>query len=81
MGASNDRQSRDSIFSPLIMFFSPIIFFLFPPGPLLPEEKVPPVPGSAGPVWVVLPPPEHREGSLTAQLGLPRPVRPLMKEK
>lgn len=50
----------------------PLIFVLLPPGPLLPEEKIPPVPGAAGPVWVVLPPREHREGSLTPQLGLPK---------
>lgn len=55
--------------------------FFSPPGPLLPEEEVPPVPGAAGLVWLVLPPPEHREGSLTPQPGLPRPVCPLMKEK
>lgn len=64
-----------------IPIFFPINFVLLPPGPVLPEEKIPPVPGAAGPVWVVLPPPEHREGSLTPQLGLPRPVCPLMKEK
>lgn len=58
----------DSIFLPLILVFL-TIFVLSPPGSLLPEEEVPPVPGAAGPVWAVLPPPEHREGSLTPQLG------------